>query len=232
LSDSLEYKITIKNLPAELRPRERLFKEGAEALSNAELLAILLRIGNKEESAVELATRILSQAGDLKNLASQSFDDFKSVKGVGLAKGAQIIAAIELGKRIAKSNGSSKPIIKSPEDVVQLLMEEMRHLDREYIKAVSLNTKNMVIAVETISVGSLSSSIVHPREVFKNPIKRSAAAIVLVHNHPSGDPSPSKEDLDITRRLAEVGKLLGIDVLDHIIIGDNRWTSLKEKGVI
>jgi DNA repair protein RadC len=232
LSDSLEYKITIKNLPAELRPRDRLDKEGAEALSNAELLAILLRIGNKDESAVQLASRILSQVGDLKNLASQSLDDLKSVKGVGLAKGAQIIAAIELGKRIAKSNGGSKPIIKSPEDVVQLLMEEMRHLDREYIKAVSLNTKNMVIAVETISVGSLSSSIVHPREVFKNPIKRSAAAIVLVHNHPSGDPSPSKEDIDITRRLAEVGKLLGVDVLDHIIIGDNRWTSLKEKGVI
>lgn len=232
MSKMLEYKITMKDMPLELRPRERILKDGPEALSNIELLAILLRIGTKEDNVLELAAKILTQVGNVKGLVNHSIDDLKNIKGIGLAKAAQIKAAIELGKRISSTSNEERPIIRSPQDVERLLMEEMRHLDREYFKAISLNTKNNVLAIETVSVGSLSSSIVHPRELFKNPIKRSAAAIILVHNHPSGDPSPSKEDLDVTRRLAEVGKLLGIEVLDHIIIGDNKYISLKEKGVI
>lgn len=232
MSKILEYKITMKDMPLELRPRERIVKDGPEALSNIELLAILLRIGTKEENVLELAAKILTQVGNIKGLASYSIEDLKNIKGIGLAKAAQIKAAVEIGKRISSAPNEERPIIRSPQDVERLLMEEMRHLDREYFKAISLNTKNNVLAIETVSVGSLSSSIIHPRELFKNPIKRSAAALILVHNHPSGDPSPSKEDLDVTKRLVEVGKLLGIEVLDHIIIGDNKYISLKEKGVI
>lgn len=232
MSKILEYKITMKDMPLELRPRERILKDGPEALSNIELLAILLRIGTKEDNVLELASKILTQVGNIKGLASYSMDDLKNIKGIGLAKAAQIKAAVEIGKRISSAPNEERPIIRSPQDVERLLMEEMRHLDREYFKAISLNTKNNVLAIETVSVGSLSSSIIHPRELFKNPIKRSAAALILVHNHPSGDPSPSKEDLDVTKRLVEVGKLLGIEVLDHIIIGDNKYISLKEKGVI
>ncbi|MFZ3076424.1 MAG: DNA repair protein RadC, partial [Psychrobacter glacincola] len=141
-------------------------------------------------------------------------------------------AALELGKRVSAMAPEIRPVIRSPKDISILLMEEMRHLDREQFRTVLLNTKNQVLETEVVSVGSLNSSIVHPREVFKNPIKKSAAALILVHNHPSGDPTPSREDIEVTKRLTEAGKILGIDILDHIIIGDNRYSSLKEKDLI
>lgn len=219
-------------MPAELRPRERLFSEGPEALTAAELLAVLLRTGTDALSAVDLATVLLTQAGGLSALAESSVEELCSVRGIGPAKVAQIKAAVELGRRLATGSGVAKPAVKSPADVFNLVKERMRYYDREHFKAIFLNTKHQVITIETVSVGSLNSSLVHPRELFKNSIKRSAAALILVHNHPSGDPTPSPEDADITRRLAEVGNIIGIQVLDHIIIGDNKFISLKEQGII
>ncbi|WP_153726518.1 RadC family protein [Heliorestis convoluta] len=224
-------RLRITDLPQELRPRERMVQAGPQGLSNGELLAILLRTGTRQETAVDLAHRIL-HSGGLRFLAEASIDDLSTIKGLGLAKSAQIKSAVELGRRIAASTPETKTIIRSPEDVSRLVMEEMRFLDKEVFRALALNTKNHVLSIEDISVGSLSSAIVHPRELFKALIRKSAAAVVLLHNHPSGDPTPSREDREITRRIVEGGRILGIEVLDHIIIGDNRYASLKELGYI
>lgn len=231
----MEYRLTLKDLPAEERPRERLWKYGPEVLSNAELLAIIIRTGNRNETALALAQRMLSELGQgegLNFLVDATVEELTKVKGISMAKACAIKAAVELGKRIGGIKSTGKVFIRSPRDVANLLMNEMRYLKKEYFRTIQLNVKNQVLAVEDISVGSLNSSIVHPREVFKGPIRRSSAAIILIHNHPSGDPSPSREDIEVTRRLYEAGKLLGIDVLDHIIIGDGIYTSLKEKGII
>ncbi|MDA8212555.1 MAG: DNA repair protein RadC [Clostridia bacterium] len=227
-----DYHLTVKELPEELRPRERLRRDGASALSNKELLAIILRTGTRSESVLDLASRLLTVHGGLRGLVSVTLDELSTISGIGTAKAAMIRAALELGKRVSSMAPEVRPVIRSPQDVSILLMEEMRHLDREQFRTVLLNTKNQVLETEVVSVGSLSSSIVHPREVFKNPIKKSAAALILVHNHPSGDPTPSREDIEVTNRLAEAGKILGIEILDHIIIGDNKYSSLKEKGLI
>ncbi|WP_088554542.1 RadC family protein [Calderihabitans maritimus] len=228
----MDYRLTIKELPEELRPRERMLQVGPQALSNAELLAILIRTGSARETALDLAQKLLCRPNGLRYLVEASIEELSSIKGMGLAKAAQIKAAVELGRRLATSSSELRPCIRSPEDVIRLVMEEMRYLDREHFRAISLNTKNQVIAMDTVSVGSLNSSIVHPRELFKEAIRRSAAALVLVHNHPSGDPTPSQEDIDVTRRLAEAGQILGIKVLDHVIIGDGKYLSMKEKGLI
>lgn len=203
---------------------------GASALSSAELLAILLGSGTKEESALNLAQRILTDSRGLRFLVEASLEELCSLKGIGLAKAAQIKAAVELGRRVACVKLDARPMVRSPRDACTLVMEEMCYLDREHFRAILLNTKNQVLAIETVSIGSLNSSPVHPREVFKKAVQRSAAAVVLVHNHPSGDPTPSAEDLEITQRLSEAGKLLGIEVLDHLIIGDHKFISLKEKA--
>jgi len=222
---------TIKDLPEDLRPRERMLAFGAQALSNAELLAILLRTGNPQETALEVAQRLLSQPGGLRYLAEASLEELKGQRGIGLAKAAQIKAAIELGRRLAAFR-PERPVIKGPADAAHLLMDEMRYLDREHFRTISLNTKNRVLAIDNVAVGSLNSSYVHPREVFKGPVRRSAAAVILVHNHPSGDPAPSLEDIQVTRRLVEAGKVLGIEVLDHLILGDGSFVSMKEKGLL
>lgn len=222
---------TIKNLPEEERPRERLARHGASVLSNAELLAILLRTGTREESAISLAHRILVQEQGLRYLADSNVEQLSAINGIGKAKAAQIKAAIELGKRLAAFEpGADKPL-KCPQDVAALLMEEMRYLKKEHMKLVLLNVKCNLISVEEISVGSLNASIVHPREVFNPAIRKSSASIIMVHNHPSGDPSPSSEDVSITARIAEAGKLIGIELVDHIIIGDGKYISMKEKGL-
>ncbi|HQE67573.1 MAG TPA: DNA repair protein RadC [Bacillota bacterium] len=222
---------TIKDLPEEERPRERLTRYGASVLSNAELLAILLRTGTKEESAISLAHRILVQEQGLRYLADINVEQLSAINGIGKAKAAQIKAAIELGKRLAAFEpGADKPL-KCPQDVAALLMEEMRYLKKEHMKLVLLNVKCNLISVEEISVGSLNASIVHPREVFNPAIRKSSASIIMVHNHPSGDPSPSSEDVSITARIAEAGKLIGIELVDHIIIGDGKYISMKEKGL-
>jgi len=227
---ALEYRFTIKELPAEERPREKLIKYGSENLTNAELLALIIRIGNRERTAVELAQDILTQCGGLKGLNYSDISGFTSIRGVGEAKAVQIMAVLELGKRLAALNGEEKVLIKNPADIADLVMTELRFLTQEVFKLVLLDIKNQVLAMPLISKGGLSSSIVHPREVFKEAIKRSAAAVILIHNHPSGIPEPSQDDIKLTRRLAEAGEILGIDVLDHIIIGDGIYLSMKEKA--
>jgi DNA repair protein RadC len=221
---------TLREVPREERPRERMMQYGAGALSNAELLAILLRTGTYAESAIRLAQRILTESGSLRSLVDMSRDQLTEIKGIGNAKALQIQASIELGRRLARSKFDEAVIIRSPEDVAELMMEELRYLQKEHFVCLFLNTKNHVLAQETLSMGSLNASIVHPREVFRAAIKRSSASIVCVHNHPSGDPTPSPEDIQLTHRLSEAGAIVGIEILDHIIIGDQKFISLKEQG--
>ncbi len=223
----------IKDLPFEERPREKLIQCGAGALSNSELLAILIGTGTKEMSAIMLANRVLAlEKEGISYLAGCLPEELSEIPGMGMAKSCQIIAAIELGKRIATKPRMNKVNIKSPDEVASLFIEEMRYLKKEYFKVLLLNTKNEIIMIENISVGSLNSSVVHPREVFCTAIKKSACSLIAVHNHPSGNPAPSQADIDITKRLMEAGELLGIKVLDHLIIGDGVYISLKEKLLI
>ncbi|NMB35898.1 MAG: DNA repair protein RadC [Firmicutes bacterium] len=228
----MEKKMTIKDLPLEERPREKMKEQGAGRLSNTELLAIILRTGYREETAIHLAEKVISRAGGLRFLPDYTLEELQKIKGIGLAKAVQIKAALELGRRIAASFRPKTLSLSSPQEVAGFLMEEMRYYRKEYFKIILLDTKNQIISLEDISVGSLNSSIVHPREIFNVPIKKSAAAIILVHNHPSGDPHPSREDLDVTTRLVDAGKILGISVLDHIIVGEKSYFSFKEKGLL
>lgn len=223
----------IRELPEDERPREKLVRCGVDSLSNSELLAILLRSGTKNMSALELANKLLSLDKEGISFLSHCIpEELSLVKGIGPAKACQIIAAIELGKRIATKPKDNKVNISSPKDVSVLFMEEMRYFKKEFFKVLLLNTKNEIIMIDEVSIGNLNSAIVHPREVFKNAIKKSASTIILIHNHPSGNPQPSREDIELTDRLVEAGKILGIEVLDHIIIGDGVFSSLKEKLII
>ncbi len=226
-----EYNVNIKDMPINMRPREKLLNQGEISLSEAELLAIILGMGTKNMSAIELAHALLCKYKNLRNLKEASLEELKEQKGIGLAKAVQIKAAFELGKRVA-TNTPYKSYIKSPDDVKNMVMEEMRYFDREYFRVLYLDRKNGLITMENISIGGLHSSIVHPREVFKTAVKKSAASIILVHNHPSGDPSPSPEDIEITKRLKDAGELMGIKLIDHIIIGDNCYASFKAKNLI
>ncbi len=224
---------TIKDLPLSERPREKLCRYGADNLSNAELLAIIIRTGHKEDTAIDLAQRILSiDKNGISYLSNLTLEELVKIKGVGICKATQILAAVELGRRISTHRGEEKIKINSPKIVLNLLMEEMRYLKREHFKTIILDTKNQIISIENISIGNLNQSIVHPREVFNLAIKKSANSIILVHNHPSGDPTPSLEDVNVTNRLVEAGNIIGIKVLDHIIIGDNKYISFKEKNLI
>ncbi|PZE19970.1 RadC family protein [Paenibacillus xerothermodurans] len=223
---------TLRDVPNEDRPRERMMQYGAQALSNAELLAILLRTGTYQESAVHLAQRMLGHSGGLRSLVDMSLQQLTEIRGIGQAKGLQIQAGIELGRRLARTAMQETVTIRSPKDAADLMMEELRYLQKEHFVCLFLNTKNHVIGQETLSMGSLNASIVHPREVFRAAIKRSSASIICVHNHPSGDPTPSSEDVQITQRLVSAGDIVGIDVLDHIVIGDQTFVSLKEQGLM
>ncbi|MBB6633917.1 RadC family protein [Cohnella thailandensis] len=223
---------TLSDLPEEERPRERMMRNGSESLSHAELLAILLRTGTRSESAVHLAQRILNDCGGLRRFAERSWDELTHIRGIGPAKALQLQASIELGRRVARSRLPEMPRIAKPQDAADLLMEDLRHYREEHFVCLFLNTKNQVIGRQTLSIGSLSASVVHPREVFRAAIRRSSASILCAHNHPSGDPTPSPEDIQITKRLAEAGQLLGIELLDHLVIGDNRYISLKESGCL
>ncbi|QGQ95391.1 JAB domain-containing protein [Paenibacillus psychroresistens] len=224
------HNLLLRDVPHDERPRERMQLFGAQALSNAELLAILLRTGTFAESAVHLAQKVLIEAGSLRNLVDMSKDQLMMIKGIGPAKALQVQASIELGRRLARTSMSDTITIRSPQDVSTYLMEDLRYLQKEHFVCLFLNTKNHVIGQETLSMGSLNASIVHPREVFRAAIKRSSASIICVHNHPSGDPTPSPEDIQMTARLVEAGQIIGIEVLDHIILGDQNFVSLKEKG--
>jgi len=215
-----------------MRPREKLLRYGPGILTNQELLAIIIRTGTRDANAIQLAESVLYQFRDLRGLISASVEEICSTaSGIGRAKAAQIKSALELARRLNVQD-SEVVRIKSPHDVAAWVMEDLRYLQQEQFKILMLNTKNIIIACEEVSRGSLNASIVHPREVFARAIKRSSAAIILVHNHPSGDPTPSQEDINVTRRLVEVGRLVGIDVLDHLVIGDGVFCSLKEKGYV
>jgi len=223
---------TIKSLPADDRPQEKLLKYGAGALSNSELIAVILRTGTKEENVVMLSQRILKEEGrGLRNIAEGTVEKFKSYKGISDVKAAKLMALAEISKRISTLK-IEKVKISSPDDAAVIMMEEMRYYRKEYFKIMLLDTKNNVKKVSEISVGSLNSSIVHPREVFHEAVSNLASSIILVHNHPSGECEPSHEDVVLTNRLDECGKILGIRVLDHIIIGDGVYFSFKEEGLI
>ncbi len=226
---------TIHDLPALERPRERLLKYGSEALSLQEILALILGRGIAGESVMTTAHRILSRFGNLKNLASASIEELSKIKGVGLAKAAQIKAAFELGRRKEENifyDLYSKRPIKSPEDVVKLVRNKLKGKKKEYFLVLLLSTRNKLINIVEVSKGSLDSNIVHPREVFKEAISASAASCIFVHNHPSGDSTPSQDDIHITKRLKEVGEIIGIDVLDHIIVTDTDFASLRERSLL
>jgi len=220
----------LRHVPYNERPRERMLAYGADALSNAELLAILIRTGTKSQSAVGLATSVLQQCGSLRELVDISVAELTTIKGIGHAKALQLLAGIELGKRVARSKLGDAIKVRKPEDAALYIMEDLRYLKKEHFVCLFLNTKNDIISKETLSVGTLNASLVHPREVFRAAIRCSSASIICVHNHPSGDSTPSPEDILITKRLAEAGSLIGIEILDHIIIGDNNFVSLKEQG--
>ena len=222
---------TIKELPVEERPREKLLKKGSKYLSTAELLALIIRTGTKDRSAVELSRDLLAFYGGLEGIQDLSCEELKTVNGIGKAKAAQINALCELSRRISTLGKSKKDMVSSPIQAAELLAGEMRFLKQEVLRVILLDVKNKVIAVPEISRGGLSSSIVHPREVFKEAIRRSSAAMILVHNHPSGDPSPSADDLSITKKLVQTGKIIGIEVMDHIIIAGDKYLSFKEKSL-
>jgi len=224
--------VVMRELPCHERPRERLLNMGERNLSTRELLAILLRTGTARESALALADRLLAHAGSLRRLAAMGAHELLAVPGIGPAKAAQVKAALELARRLALEPHYDRFAVRHPRDVAGLLMGDMRDLDREVFKVLMLDTKHRIIAIETLSVGDLTGTLVHPRELFKDAMRRNSAAVILVHNHPSGDPEPSPDDIDLTRRLVAGGRLLGIEVLDHIIIGDNRYVSLKERGFV
>jgi len=224
-------KIRILDLPEDERPRERLIRHGPESLSNAELLGIILRTGSKEENVVSLCSRILSEYS-IKQLSLVNVTRLMQVHGVGKAKAAQIAAVFELARRLEIFVEEPKRKICSPKDVYTLMYPKMREQKKEKFITLYLDTKNQILKEEVISIGSLNASIVHPREVFKSALMESSASVIMIHNHPSGDPSPSREDIMVTEKLVEGGKLLGIDVLDHIIIGDGRYVSLKDEGFV
>ena len=222
--------VLVRDVPTEERPRERLLQHGAERLSNAELLAILLRTGTVGCSALDLADRLLGRFGSVAGLIEADLQELIDMPGIGLAKATQLKASIELGRRIARHVGDARPQILTAADAAAYMMDRLRFERKEHFVTLHLDTQHRLIGEEIVSVGSLDSSIVHPREIFKTALKRSAAGIICLHNHPSGDPTPSFADVEATHRLVEAGELLGVPVLDHIVIGENRYVSLKEKG--
>ena len=227
----VEYHPTIKDMPVGERPRERLQHYGAGALSTAELIAILLRSGVAGESVLHLAERLLARYGGITGLAQASFAELCQEKGIGPAKVTQIKAALELGRRLLVASPQERPQVRSPADAANLLMLEMSFLEQEHMRLVLLDTKNRVLGMPTIYIGSLNTSMIRVGELFREAIRQNCAAIIVVHNHPSGDPTPSPEDVLVTKQIVEAGKLLDIEVLDHLVIGRQRYVSLKERGL-
>ncbi|HZY44388.1 MAG TPA: DNA repair protein RadC [Anaerolineae bacterium] len=229
--EPIDYHPTIKDLPSGERPRERLAREGAGSLSNAELLAILFRVGVDGENVLELATRLLARYQGLAGLARASFVELQNEHGLGEAKVSALKAALELGRRLTIASPDDRLQIHSPQDAANLLMSEMSMLEQEHLRVMLLDTRNRVLSTPTIYKGNLNTSVVRVSEIFRDAIRQNAAAIIVAHNHPSGDPTPSPEDVAVTRNIISAGKLLDIEVLDHLVIGQQRYVSLKERGL-
>ena len=226
-----EYRPRITDLPDDERPRERLLHVGPSALSTAELIAIMLRVGTEGENVVNLALRLLVKYKGLGGLARASTNELREEKGLKDAKIAQLKAAFELGRRLQIEAPEEKPTITSPADAANLLLGEMSLLEQESMRVILLDTRNRVQAIQTIYQGSLNTTMVRVGELFREAVRANCAAIIVAHNHPSGDPSPSPEDVAITKEIVSAGKLLGIEVLDHLVIGHQRFVSLKERGL-
>jgi DNA repair protein RadC len=223
----------IKSLPESERPLEKAREHGIKSLSSAELLAILIHTGTSRDSSLGLAEKVLGLCTNgVSSLGSLDSSDITGIDGIGESKAFVILAAAELGKRMASYKGLESPVADSSEHVAEMFMEELRYEKKEFFMSVLTNTKGEVIYVDRVSVGELTSAIVHPREVFSTAVKKSAACMIFLHNHPSGDPTPSEADIETTHRLEKCGEMLGINVLDHIIIGDGRFTSLRAEGLM
>ncbi|QAT39581.1 DNA repair protein RadC [Clostridium sp. JN-9] len=228
MSDSIK----IMDLPENERPRERLIRYGAQSLSNSELIAVILRNGIKNENVLNLSSRLITICDGIDGIFNRTAEELMDISGIGISKASQIAAIGELFKRVRAFKSGNAYKISRPKDASDYVMEEMRHYNVEILKVIMLNVKNVVIASKNVSMGSLNSSIVHPREIFCEAIRRSCYSIIICHNHPSGDPTPSSEDINITHRIKECSKIIGIELLDHIIIGNGDYVSLKEKGIV
>jgi len=226
---SASYRIT--DLAESDRPRERLARLGPQALNSAELLAILIRVGVKGENAVQVGQRLLQTFGGIRGLHKATYEEVKSQRGLGEAKASTIKAAIELGRRLSLEAPEERPVIHSPADAAALVMYEMSALEQEHLRVMLLDTRNQVIDIVELYHGSLNISMIRVGEVFKPAVRRNIASIIVVHNHPSGDPTPSPDDVAVTRAIIEAGKLLDIEVLDHLVIGQGKYVSLKERGL-
>lgn len=220
------------NYPIESKPRERMIAQGPMNLSHQELLAIILRTGTQKENVLTLATNLLDYFENLFDLSEASFEELIKIPGIGPAKATEIMAAIELGRRVCKAERYIEGRIVSSTDIGYHLVEEMSHLQQEHVRCLYLNTKNDIIKKKTIFIGSLNSSVAHPREIFKEAVKCSAARIILAHNHPSGNPEPSGADIDFTKRMYKAGEMMGIELLDHIVVGHKKYVSLRERGIL
>ena len=221
----------IRDLPGGERPRERLRDNGPSALSNAELIAILLRTGTTSENVIDLSARLLAKFQGLPGLARATYTDLSAEYGFGEAKACQLLAALELGKRLQKSSSFDRPVINEPQDVANLVSSDMAHYEQEHFRVIVLDTKNHVLAMPDVFVGSVNSTTIRTAEVFREAVRRNAPGVIIVHNHPSGDPGPSAEDVSVTREIIAAGKALDIEVLDHIVIGRDGHVSLKERGL-
>ncbi|HET9476436.1 MAG TPA: DNA repair protein RadC [Dehalococcoidia bacterium] len=226
-----EYVPMIRDMPAEERPRERLRERGPEALNNAELLAILLRTGGNGENVLNLAQRVMSRVEGVGALGRVTLTDLCAVKGIGKAKAAQILAGIELGRRIVKAMPESRPVISCSSDVDRLVRADLVDQEQEHLQVVLLNTRNQVLGVKTVYIGSVHTAVVRTSELLREAVRENCPSIILVHNHPSGDPSPSPDDAAMTQHAVEAGKMLNIEVLDHVVVARGGYVSLKERGL-
>ena len=231
MSTDAGYHPTIKELPSSERPRERLLHYGAGALSSAELLAIILRTGTRSENVLLVSQRLLASHDNLAGLARASSAELIAERGLGPAKVAQLKAALELGRRMLVESPEERPQVRSPADAANLVLSEMSLLEQEHLRVMLLDTKNRVMATPTVYVGSLNTSLIRVGELFREAIRANCASLIVLHNHPSGDPTPSPEDVAVTRQIVEAGKLLDVEVLDHLVIGRQRFVSMKERGL-
>ncbi len=226
------YSTAVREMPEDERPRERLARLGAVALRDAELLAVVFRTGTRDEGAIALAERVLRHFGNLRNLSRASIEELMQVKGVGKVKAIEIKAAVELGLRLAMERNQQRDKIRSAEDVAALLMARYKQCETEEFKALLLNTKNEVLKIVDVASGGLDATLAMPRDVFRQAVRDAASAVIVCHNHPSGDPEPSREDVRITERLRDAAEIIGLRFLDHIVFGDDRFVSLQERGLL